>query len=272
VTEELPPAPESLPVPAFDSHCHLDIMGGDPGDIVAAAKAVGIAHVVTVGIDVASSQWCADVAANHADISATVAIHPNEAPKVAADVFDEIARLAHMPQVCAVGETGIDHYRTAEEHWPAQEESFRRHIAIAKESGKALVIHDRDAHDDVLRVLDEEGAPDRTVFHCFSGDDDVARRCADKGYVMSFAGNVTFKNAEDLRSAARVAPRELLLVETDAPFLTPTPYRGKPNAPYLVPVTLRALAEIRGEDLGELCAAVSATGERVFGYRQSRLA
>jgi len=174
-----------------------------------------------------------------------------------------------LPHVRAVGETGLDHYRTPQEHWRVQEESFRRHIAIAKQTNKTLVIHDRDAHDDVLRVLAEEGAPEHTVFHCFSGDADVARRCADNGYVMSFAGNVTFKNAHDLREAACAAPRELLLVETDAPFLTPMPYRGKPNAPYLVPLTLRALADLRSEDLAVLCGAVRATAERVFGPAQT---
>jgi TatD DNase family protein len=272
VTEALPPAPEPLPAPALDSHCHLDIMGGNPQDVVDAARAVGIERVITVGIDVPSSRWCADVAAKYDGVHATVAIHPNEAPRTSSDAFDEIARLAALPHVRAVGETGLDHYRTPEEQWRAQEDSFRRHIAIAKQTGKTLVIHDRDAHDDVLRVLDEEGAPEHTVFHCFSGDADVARRCADSGYVMSFAGNVTFKNAQDLRDAAVIAPRELLLVETDAPFLTPTPHRGKPNAPYLVPLTLRALADMRSEDLGDLCAAVSATGERVFGPAQTGLA
>ena len=265
MSDEPPPAPEPLPVPALDSHCHLDIMGGDPGEIVAAAQAVGIERVVTVGIDVPSSQWCADTAAKHVGVQATVAIHPNEAPRTPPEAFDEIERLAALPQVCAVGETGLDHYRTDAEHWRVQEDSFRRHIDIAKTANKTLVIHDRDAHDDVLRVLAEEGAPKRVVFHCFSGDVEVARRCAENGYVMSFAGNVTFKNADDLRAAARVAPLDLLLVETDAPFLTPTPYRGRPNAPYLVPLTIRALAEMRGDDVGTLCAAVSATAERVFG-------
>jgi len=272
VTQETPPAPDPLPVPAADSHCHLDIMGGDIADILSAAKAVGIATVVTVGIDVPSSQWCADVAAKYDDVHATVAIHPNEAPRVSSDVFDEIARLAALPHVRAVGETGIDHYRTSEEHWPAQVDSFRRHIDIAKRTRKPLVIHDRDAHDDVLRVLDEEGAPERTVFHCFSGDDAVARRCADKGYYMSFAGNVTFKNADNLRAAAEVVPLELLLVETDAPFLTPMPHRGKPNAPALVALTLRALATVRGEDLAAVCNAVSVNAERVFGPDKTGLA
>ncbi len=166
----------------------------------------------------------------------------------------------------AVGETGLDHYRTGAEQWAAQEEAFRRHIAIAKAAGKALVIHDRDAHDDVLRVLAEEGAPERVVFHCFSGDAAMARVCADRGYAVSFAGNVTFKNAGDLREAAAVAPVDLLLVETDAPFLTPEPYRGAPNAPYLVPLTLRALAEVKGMDVAELGAAVAATAARFFRF------
>jgi TatD DNase family protein len=167
--------------------------------------------------------------------------------------------------VRAVGETGLDHYRTGPEGHRAQEESFRAHIAIAKRTGTALVIHDRDAHDDVLRVLAEEGAPDAVVFHCFSGDATMARLCADRGWVMSFAGPITFKANDGLREAARVAPRDLLLVETDAPFLTPMPYRGRPNAPYLVPLTLRALAEARGDDVDTLADAVTATGRRCFG-------
>src|SRR6266508_781797 len=146
-----------------------------------------------------------------------------------------------------------------------QHASFRAHIDIAKRHGKALVIHDRDAHDDVLKLLEEEGAPETVVLHCFSGDAEFARQCADRGYVMSFAGTVTFRNAVPLQEVAKVAPRELILVETDAPFLTPMPYRGRPNAPYLIPLTVRFLADLRGDDLDELCAVISATGERVFG-------
>jgi TatD DNase family protein len=167
--------------------------------------------------------------------------------------------------VRAIGETGLDHYRTGEDGRAEQEASFRRHIDLAKRMGKALVIHDRDAHEDVLRVLTEEGAPDTVVFHCFSGDADFARRCVDAGHVLSFAGNVTFKNASDLRAAAAVTPREQLLVETDAPFLTPMPYRGRPNAPYLIPLTVRCLAEVQRVDEDTIAAAVSATAERVFG-------
>ena len=263
-----PPAPEPLPVPVWDSHCHLDMVGGPVEDVLAAGRAVGVDRVVTIGVDLESSRYAAQVAAAHPDVLAAVALHPNEAGAFAAteEALAEIARLAALPQVVAVGETGLDHYRTeGEEGRRAQEESFRRHIAIAKETGCALVIHDREAHEPVLRVLLEEGAPDRTVFHCFSGDAAMARVCADRGYVLSFAGNVTFKNADGLRDAARVTPRDLLLVETDAPFLTPMPHRGAPNAPYLVPLTLRALADVRAEDVAELGAAVAATSRRVFG-------
>jgi TatD DNase family protein len=263
---DAPPAPEPLAVPVLDSHCHLDIVGGDVGAQLAAARAVGVTPVVQIGIDVASSKLSARVAAEHADVWAAVALHPNEAGRGAAtpEALAEIERLAALPQVKAVGETGLDHFRTDAAGRGPQEESFRAHIAIAKRTGTTLVIHDRDAHDDVLRVLEEEGAPDRVVFHCFSGDAAMARTCADRGYWMSFAGNVTFKNAGALREAAAAAPRELLLVETDAPFLTPMPYRGRPNASYLIPVTMRALAEVRGEELDGLCSAVADNGRRAF--------
>jgi TatD DNase family protein len=262
---ERPPAPEPLAVPVPDAHCHLDLMGGDVQGSIDEARAVGITPLLTVGIDVETSRWCAETAERHDGVHATVAIHPNESPGATEEDFAEIARLAALPQVVAIGETGLDHFRTGEGEWAAQEASFRRHIAVAKQAGKALVIHDRDAHDDVLRVLAEEGAPERTVFHSFSGDAAMARTCADRGYVLSFAGNVTFTNARDLREAAAVAPLEQLLVETDAPFLTPVPYRGRPNAPYLVPLTVRALAEVKGVETDTLCAALAATAARVFG-------
>jgi TatD DNase family protein len=178
--------------------------------------------------------------------------------------IDRIAGLAADRNVVAVGETGLDYYRTDEAGRPRQEESFRRHIAIAKVTGKALVIHDRDAHDDVLRVLDDEGAPEHVVFHCFSGDAAFARRCIDRGHVLSYAGNITFKNAQDLRDAAAITPPDQLLVETDAPFLTPMPYRGRPNASYLIPLTVRALAEIQGRSESEVATSVTQTAERVF--------
>ena len=263
---EPPPAPDRLPRPALDSHCHFDLMDVPVADAVAAARAVGIERMVTVGVDVETSRWQVATAEQYDGVYAAVAVHPNEAPTATEADWTEIEKLAAHPKVVAVGETGLDHYRTGDDGRPRQEESFRRHIDIAKRTGKALMIHDRDAHDDVLRVLDSEGAPDRVVFHCFSGDAAFARRCAERGYVMSFAGNVTFKNAEDLRAAAAVAPADLILVETDAPFLTPMPYRGRPNAPYLVPLTVAALAEIRGEDVADVADAVTATAARVFAW------
>ncbi|GAC1440092.1 MAG: TatD family hydrolase [Mycobacteriales bacterium] len=263
---ELPPPPAPLTVPVLDSHCHLDIVGRDVGEQLAAARAVGIDTVVQVGIDLDSSRLSATVAEEHADVWAAVALHPNEAGRGAATpaALAEIETLAGLPQVVAVGETGLDHYRTGDDGRGPQEDSFRAHIAIAKRTATTLVIHDRDAHGDVLRVLAEEGAPERVVFHCFSGDAAMARTCADAGWFLSFAGNVTFASAGDLRDAAAVTPAELLLVETDAPFLTPMPYRGRPNASYLIPLTMRALAQVRGDDLDELCAAVAANGKRAF--------
>ena len=261
-----PPPPDPLTTPAIDAHCHLDLMDLPVADVVEAAQAVGIARVVSIGIDVPSSRWQVEAAHAHDDVYATVAIHPNEAHTADEKAWSEIAALAADARVVGVGETGLDHYRTASDGWKQQEESFRRHIAIAKETGKALVIHDRDAHEDVLRVLDSEGAPEHVVFHCFSGDADFARRCIDRGHVLSFAGNVTFKNAQNLRDAAAVTPLDHLLVETDAPFLTPMPYRGRPNAPYLVPLTVRALAAATGHDPDAVAAGVSATAARVFGW------
>lgn len=261
-----PPAPDPLTAPALDSHCHMDIMGVPVRQIIDAAAAVGITRVVQVGTDVPSSQWSVEQAEMYDAVLATVAIHPNEAGRggAGAAALAAIDELAARPCVRGIGETGLDRFRTGPDGYAGQEASFRAHIDMAKRHGKALVIHDRDAHADVLRVLAEEGAPDRTVFHCFSGDAELARECADRGYVMSFAGTVTFKNADGLRAAARLAPLDLVLVETDAPFLTPMPYRGRPNAPYLVPLTLRALAEIKQVDLDELCSAVAATGSRMF--------
>lgn len=259
-----PPIPEPLPAEVLDAHCHLDLQDEGVEQAIAEAASVGVTTLVTIGIDVPSSQWGAELASKHDNVWATVAIHPNESPTATDDDLDAIARLAVLASVVGIGETGLDHFRTEPAGRARQEESFRRHIQIAKDVGKALVIHDRDAHDDVLRVLEEEGAPEHTVFHCFSGDADMAKVCADRGYVMSFAGNVTFKNAQKLRDALAVAPLELLLVETDAPFLTPMPHRGQPNASYLIPLTLRAMAEVKSVDLGVLCTAVAANGRRVF--------
>jgi TatD DNase family protein len=267
---ELPPPPEPLAVPVPDSHTHLDMVGGDPAAAVAAATAVGVDRLVQVGVDVESSRWSARVAAEQPAVVAAVAVHPNDAPDLEkAGDLDEALRviedLARRDRVRAVGETGMDTYRTGDEGRAAQERSFRAHIAMAKATGKALVIHDRDAHADVLRILDDEGAPEQVVLHCFSGDERFATECVKRGYVLSFAGTVTFKNAAYLREAARVTPLDQILVETDAPFLTPMPYRGRPNGPYLIPLTVRALAETLARDLDEVCAAISANGDRIFG-------
>jgi TatD DNase family protein len=262
------PPPPPLPASAFDAHTHLDMLPGPVESVLADARAAGIDRVVTIGCDVDSSRWAADRAAEHADVYAAVAIHPNETARAEAEgrdaVLAVIADLATRPKVRAVGETGLDYYRDYAA--PAlQREWFRAHIEIAKASGKALMIHDRDAHSDVLDILSEQGAPEHVVFHCFSGDAEMAKRCTDAGYVMSFAGNVTFPSAGQLREAAAIAPAELILVETDAPYLTPVPNRGRMNAPAQVAHTLRAIAEVKQMDAAELCAAVMATGERVFG-------
>ena len=262
-----PEPPEPLPVPVLDSHTHLDIVGRPVAEQVAAAAAVGVDRLVQVGCDVASSRWSVEATRAHEAVLATVAVHPNDAARLSN--LDEslrvIEELAAEPRVRGVGETGLDNYRTGEDGRAAQEHSFRAHIAIAKRYGKTLVIHDRDAHADVLRVLDDEGAPEQVVMHCFSGDADFAAECVKRGFTLSFAGTVTFKNAEGLREAARLTPPDQLLVETDAPYLTPMPYRGRPNGSYLIPLTVRALAVVTGVELATLCAAISATGERVFG-------
>jgi TatD DNase family protein len=289
---EFPPAPEPLPSPVLDSHTHLDITlaeagvpgGGagptaadptaagptaaDPVDAaIAVAAGVGVDRLVQVGVDVESSRWGADVAARYAEVLATVALHPNEAPRLADldEALREVEALAGQDRVRGIGETGMDFFRTGDEGRAAQEVSFRAHIAIAKRYGKPLVIHDRDAHADVLRILDDEGAPDSVVLHCFSGDAEFAAECVRRGYVLSFAGTVTFGSAGALRAAARVTPIDQLLVETDAPYLTPMPHRGRPNASYLIPLTVRSLADTTGTDLTELCQAISKTGDRLFG-------
>jgi len=269
-----PEAPEPLAVPVYDNHAHLEIADGDEpltlDEQLERAGAVGVLGVIQAGGDVDSSRWSAWAAASHPRVLAAVAIHPNEAPAyeaageldAAIQVIDE---LAAQPRVRAIGETGLDFFRTDEDGFPAQLRAFEAHIALAKKHGIAMQIHDRDAHDAVLETLSRVGAPERTVFHCFSGGEAMARIAADAGYYLSFAGNLTFKNAQNLRDALAVTPRERILVETDAPFLTPIPHRGRPNAPYLVPLTVRFMAAELGVDLDALCAQLAANTLSVYG-------
>ena len=270
---ERPPAPEPLPLPVVDNHCHLDMGRGDEPPLpveeaLAAAAAVGVPRIVQIGCDLRGARWAVEAAATYDALVAGVALHPNEAPRLA-DLDAALAEIEALAQahdkVRAVGETGLDTFRTSAEGREAQETSFRWHIDLAKRLDKTLVIHDRDAHDDVLRVIDEEGAPERWVMHCFSGDAAFARSCLDRGAHLSFAGTVTFKNAGAVREAARVAPLDRVLVETDAPYLTPMPHRGRTNASYLVPLTVRTLADLRKDDLETLCAAIDANTEAAFG-------
>ncbi len=280
LTEGWPEAPEPLPSPVVDNHCHLDhpirAQKGQPAALLDVdealdrAAAVGVTRVVQVGCDLAGSQWAVDTAREQPSVVAAVALHPNEAPRLAAagqldDALAEIDRLAADPLVRAVGETGLDYFRTGPEGRAPQHDSFRAHIGMARRHDRTLVIHDRDAHDDVLAVLDDEGVPDRTVMHCFSGDADFARQCVERGAFLSFAGTVTFKNAENLRAALRVTPVDRILVETDAPFLTPAPHRGRPNASFLIPLTVRFMSEILRLDVADVCRAIDANTDRAFG-------
>jgi TatD DNase family protein len=274
IDREFAPLPEPLPVPVADAHAHLEIVTNDSPDsdsvrrVIEEAKSVGVDRLVQVGYSAEQSEWCAALADLYPGrVLAAVALHPNEAPVVedlAADMAI-IERLAHLPRVRAIGETGLDYFRTPPELRGVQQESFKWHIELAKKTNKALVIHDRDSHDDVLSLLLEVGAPEKTVFHCFSGDVEMAKTCIERGYILSFAGTMTFKNAPALREAVKLVPYNQLLVETDSPFLAPTPHRGMQNTPAQIPTIVRAMAAERGDDLSELCDALSKNTERVFG-------
>ena len=272
------PLPEPLPVPCIDSHAHLEIVTNtEPDDpqirkIIEEAFSVGIDRIVQVGYSAEQSRWCVRLAEIwNKNIVAAVALHPNEAP-VVSDLEADLAvieELSKHPRVRAIGETGLDFFRTPPELREKQKYSFKRHIEIAKQEKKALVIHDRDAHREVLDLLDEVGAPEKTVFHCFSGDREMAEECIAKGYILSFAGTVTFKNAPQLREAVAIVPINQLLVETDSPFLAPAPHRGSLNTPAQIPTIVRAIATERGEDLATLASALRANGERIFGSFES---
>jgi TatD DNase family protein len=264
---ERPEPPEPLGAITVDAHTHLDACGCETAADVAAAmdraSAVGVTRAVTIADDLPSARWAAQAAHWDPRVFAAVALHPTRTAAVTDDEFAEIERLAADPRVVAVGETGLDYYW---DYSPpeAQQASFRRHIDLAKRLGKPLMIHNRDAHSDVLRILREEGAPETVIFHCFSGDAEMARVCSDAGYVLSFAGPVTFRNAKPLRAAASVPPDDLLLVETDAPFLTPHPHRGRANEPYCLPWTVRGLAELRGVPADRIAEITERNAERVF--------
>ncbi|MFF5324469.1 TatD family hydrolase [Janibacter hoylei] len=281
------PRPDPLPLPVVDNHTHLDIRRRDVADAIApdggeerttqdvaaalaSAASVGVDRVVQVGCDLESARFTVDQVDRHPSMLGAVALHPNEIPALAEAgrlqaAWDEIEALAAHPRVRAIGETGLDYFRTGPEGHAVQQESFRWHIDLAKRTGKALQIHDRDSHDDVLRILAEEGAPETTVLHCFSGDLAMARECVERGYHLSFAGTVTFKSAAGLREALAHTPIEQVLAETDAPYLTPSPERGRANAPYLLPHTVRVMARTLGVDVPTMCAAISETSERVYG-------
>ena len=268
------PLPEPLPVPTVDAHAHLEIVTNDAADseavrtILDEAKSVNVDRVVQVGYSAEQSQWCVDLANLYPGrVLAAVALHPNEAPVVKDLEHDWaiIEKLAQEPRVRAIGETGLDYFRTPPELQKRQQESFKWHIELAKKSKKALVIHDRDSHEDVLSVLLEVGAPEKTVFHCFSGDVAMAKICIERGYILSFAGTMTFKNAPELREAVKLVPHDQLLVETDSPFLAPTPHRGALNTPAQIANIVRAMAAERNDDVAELATALSVNAERIFG-------
>ena len=267
------PLPEPLKVKCVDSHAHLEIVTNtnfdspEIGQVLKDAANVGIDRIVQVGYSAEQSEWGVKLAETWPNVLAAVALHPNEAPVVADLEADlkVIERLSTHPKVRAIGETGLDFFRTEPALQEKQKYSFKRHIEIAKQSNKALVIHDRDAHRAVLDTLLEVGAPAKTVFHCYSGDAEMARECIDAGYILSFAGTLTFKNAPQLREAVKLVPVDQLLVETDSPFLCPMPHRGALNTPSQIPNILRFMAEERGDNLDELCAAISSNNERIFG-------
>jgi TatD DNase family protein len=273
---EYPPLPEKLTTTTVDAHCHLDIEDEDifmsVEDSLAKAKAVGITGIVQVGVDVPSSKWAIKTAQEFSQIRATVALHPNEAPVIALEkgesaldeAIAEIAELAKEDVVKAIGETGVDFYRTSEEGREFQEKSFRAHIQIANKLNKPVMVHDRDAHLDALRILDDEKAQ-QVIFHCYSGDKEFAQELVKRGWYLSFAGTCTFKNAQNLREALQVTPLENVLVETDAPFLTPMPYRGYPNSSYMIPLTLATMANEMNVDINTVADATRTNAEKLFG-------
>jgi TatD DNase family protein len=281
---EYPPLPEPLEVGTYDNHCHLEFTFDDAEapmpwqENLDKATSVGMLGVVQVGVTLESSKWSAALAAREPRVLAAVALHPNEAPlygnmQKLDEAIAEIAELATQPRVRAIGETGLDFFRTeGDENVALQKHSFEEHIRIAKENDIALMIHDREAHDEVVETLKRVGAPEKVVFHCYSGDVQLAEICNENGWYMSFAGNITIKRNQGFRDSLKIARRELIMVETDAPFLAPEPYRGRANSPYLVPITVRFMAEQLGIGVNELASQLTQNTERVYGSWQEGLA
>lgn len=277
-SREKPPAPEPL-TPLIDAHTHLDACGATDADSIRAildrAAAVGVQAVVTIADDLASARWVTEAADADPRVYGAVALHPTRAEALTDEARAVIERLAAHPRVVAIGETGMDMY------WPGkldgcaepavQKEAFAWHIDLAKRTGKPLMIHNRDADAEVLDVLRAEGAPDTVIFHCFSSDAAMARTCVDAGWLLSLSGTVSFKNAKALHEAARLIPPEQLLVETDAPFLTPHPYRGAPNEPYCLPYTVRALATVVERPAEEVARESTTAAIRAYGLESCRL-
>ena len=270
---ELPALPDPLPAPVVDSHCHLDSTLGksglEPEDALRMAAEVGVTRIVQIGCDPEGCRWAVQAAEHWPSVIAGVAIHPNDAARMGPELLsglELVEALAEHPRVRAVGESGLDYYRTSDAGGQAvQREAFAAHIAFAKAFDKTLVVHDRDAHDDILDVLDSEGPPARIVMHCFSGDDQFARACLDRGAHLSFAGTVTFKANDQLRAALALTPLDRILIETDAPYLTPMPFRGRPNASYLIPHIVRFLAAALGIELERVCQALNDNADAAFG-------
>jgi len=274
MADELPADPEPLPASVTDAHTHLlstlEYSGLEVADAVQRAGRAGVTRLVEVGCDVPSSQRAIELAQLHPQVIACVALHPNDAARAGDRLDADLERLAALvgssDRVRGIGETGLDYYRTRDDEGRhRQRKSFAAHLAWARVHGLPVVIHDRDAHTDVLDVLDVEGVPERFMMHCFSGDAVFARQCLDRGAWLSFPGTVTFKPNEALRQAFDITPDDRLLVETDAPYLTPVPLRGRPNASYLLPHTVRFLAERRGADLAEFCRLLDDNATALFG-------
>lgn len=269
-----PERPEALPLPVIDNHTHLDHENpAEVPELLDAARSVNVIGAVQIGCDVASSQRTVELVNEYSNLIGAVAIHPNVAPELAVEgkldeALGEIEKLVTEPGIHVVGESGLDYFRTDQDSdalIQAQQESFRWHIDLAKRHDKVLQIHCRDAMTDTLRILDEEGAPEKTIFHCFSGDVESAQECIDKGYYLSFAGNITFKTAQVLRDALEISPIDRTLVETDAPYLTAMPFRGRPNASYLIPLTVQEMANVRGKTIHEVCEGLSQAATALYG-------